>query len=849
MKRRTTTIEDSTVAVHLLDVGQQMYGDCILCQFGTTTILIDGGHSSDFKGQEGFESIPQQLENMLGHKSPFNVDLLVVTHCHSDHIGCLPAMVEAGVLTCKWALVADEKLGFGRSADDAPDVPSSLAPVIAALREEDHSTIKDDQELEQFLADVATLEDRYKRMLNRLRQNGTKIRRYGRDSIKDLLAEFEAVGMQVMGPEKDHLVICAEAIARFTEDAIVTISNIVSDLGPQNDAAMYRYLVDRPISDAVDRPGKGAALNDQSIVLLFEVAGRKFLLTGDMQFAKPEINGLDPFMRALRQKIKQSAPFDFVKLAHHASYNGFDEMVFQETQPGTSNFAMSGGIDPGHPDPGVLSLLKSKGAALTFARTDRNGLIYIRPTAERELQMEISRGTLNDFTPNTDETLLPSRKPAIEVGGASASLPSVSQPVISETVSGEIVEVLSKVPHRRTRVVLTIDITPGSPSVISPRYASVGTRPDRNRQSQPLPDLKIGGGRKLPNVLFVTNRELLRANIGQLEADHVVQALQSQGHNVLEVPRSTDARQAAVAVRSKLASEIKGVVLLGGYDVIPSQKLDVLDESLRRGLGQSTGDADNFIVWNDEIYGDKDGDGLPELPVSRIPDAKSSQLVFTALQSTRSSTPATRFGIRNRERPFAEGVFKILPGAGGLLRSAPTMRSDIRQASVAADNTYIMLHGADYDGTRFWGEDDTGTVEAFSVQNVPSDVSAVVFTGCCWGALTVELPAAKIRQGQPVAVRSTDASIALSFIASGALAFVGCTGTHYSPVVRPYNYFGGPMHDAFWTGYLRGLGPAEALYQAKVDFIQGMPHGRNSPSERAIEMKILRQFTCLGLGW
>ena len=57
------------------------------------------------------------------------------------------------------------------------------------------------------------------------------------------------------------------------------------------------------------------------------------------------------------------------------------------------------------------------------------------------------------------------------------------------------------------------------------------------------------------------------------------------------------------------------------------------------------------------------------------------------------------------------------------------------------------------------------------------------------------------------------------------------------------------MHEAFWRRYNQGAPPAKALFQAKIDYINGMPHGRSKPNDLAVEYKILRQYTCLGLGW
>src|SRR5207248_8287083 len=83
--------------IHLLDMGTRMYGDCVLVTHGGKTILIDGGHPPDA------DSIRDQLKELLGKSPPFNIDLLVVTHCHSDHIGCLPTLIEDDVLTVKQA--------------------------------------------------------------------------------------------------------------------------------------------------------------------------------------------------------------------------------------------------------------------------------------------------------------------------------------------------------------------------------------------------------------------------------------------------------------------------------------------------------------------------------------------------------------------------------------------------------------------------------------------------------------------------------------------------------------------------------------------------------------------------
>jgi hypothetical protein len=159
-----------------------------------------------------------------------------------------------------------------------------------------------------------------------------------------------------------------------------------------------------------------------------------------------------------------------------------------------------------------------------------------------------------------------------------------------------------------------------------------------------------------------------------------------------------------------------------------------------------------------------------------------------------------------------------------------------------------MLHGSDSDGTRFWGEDDGGgVVEAIDTAHVPANGVGIVFTGCCWGALTVDEIASQ--RTNVVTPRIPEQSMALKFLQAGALAFIGCTGAHYSPD-EGAGYFGGPMHQAFWTHILHGQRPpAEALFEAKRDYLRDMPHGRRKSFEIGVERKIYKEYACLGLGW
>jgi hypothetical protein len=830
------SLDAAQLKIHLLDVGTEKFGDCLVCELGDRRILIDGAHIGDYRRRGERPSIPEQFQELFGHAAPFKFDLLVVTHCHADHIGCLPKLVADRTIEVETALVADEALGFGRTPDFQPTHPDALGlaeRLAAALREEDHTHLPDAR-LAAFLEDIATMESRYREMLATLEQRQTNVIRYtGGSERLEIERLFRDFGLQVLGPTREQLQVCADAIARLNERT----EGDAARYADPNLVSLYRSLVGQAdAAGAEDRPGKGAALNNQSIVLKLRVDNATALLGGDMQFAKPEVSGLGDLMRRLRETIKSAGPYRFIKLTHHASYNGFDESLLREWSPSKS-YAHTGGLnDATHPDPGVLELLDHNRSRLQWARTDRNGLITVT-FPQTGPHFEIAFGELNDATPNGND-----------LSGPTSNQPAATPQVKVESSSTGDTEITTtvRVGPDVTRVSMTFEIgrLPASQPTDIPRPPAVVIR--RPVITMPLRP-RLASGRQLPKLLFVTNRPRLENNIGATEASDAIQLIRSGGQTVFDVQQPANPWP---EIRAHLTgSSYQGVVILGGYDVLPAQKLDTLPPTLRSQL-RSPGDSDNFIVWNDEAYGDRDGDSFPEVPVTRIPDAKSPRLVTNALTANVSAGTKGRFGVRNIARPFATGPFNLLPGSAALLVSEPTTSSTTGPGNDAGDIVYFMLHGSDADATRFWGESAvSGTVEAANTANVPQSLAGVVFAGCCWGALTVDQRASLAVAGQPLGIRTAAQSMALSYLHAGCRAFIGCTGTHYSPTASPYAYFGGPMHTAVFRRLVGGMGPAEALFEAKIEYASGMPHGQFSTVGKAIEYKIWRQFTCLGLGW
>jgi competence protein ComEC len=111
-------------------------------------------------------------------------------------------------------------------------------------------------------------------------------------------------------------------------------------------------------------PDAGRGINDVSIVLFGEVAGRRILLTGDVE------DDVDPVIAA-----RGIPPIDILKVAHHGSKTASTPAFLDAVRPKVAIVSAGAGNPYGHPARSTIERLQATGAEVF--RTDTNGSVQV----------------------------------------------------------------------------------------------------------------------------------------------------------------------------------------------------------------------------------------------------------------------------------------------------------------------------------------------------------------------------------------------------------------------------------------------------------------------------------------
>ena len=352
--------------------------------------------------------------------------------------------------------------GITDDSDEPPpfDSMSDADKLWLALREEPIFGATN-AEIAAFIEDSAREYGDYVTFVNKLRDDlGSRCVIYRgltnaeSEGLSDLLNEFSDTGLHVYGPTFDQLLACAGRLVGRSEDLI---EDAFAD-SPGTLVEAYKnalqVLTEQDASDSAD----GAAVNCQSLVLRMGNDGRKVLLTGDMQFAQPDVGEASQAVKDLLATVNEDAPFDWVKLSHHGATNGQNKTIL--TKWGKRFTISTGSTSSKHPtEPTLKALEQIESTGVEWSRVDMNGrcTFAVEGTSAR---LKTQRGDLNDKTrPSArsgDEVPVPVEGPV---------LPRVQEPVRPQIVRGgasdETIEIIVRLPNRRTKFSFTCEVDPG----------------------------------------------------------------------------------------------------------------------------------------------------------------------------------------------------------------------------------------------------------------------------------------------------------------------------------------------------------------------------------------------------
>jgi competence protein ComEC len=152
------------------------------------------------------------------------------------------------------------------------------------------------------------------------------------------------------------------------------------------DDVRFRVLWPDPGRVPREPPDGGRGINDVSIVLYGEVAGRRILLTGDVE------DDVDPILAA-----RGLPAIDVLKVAHHGSKTATTPAFLDAVRPKVAIVSAGAGNPYGHPARSTIDRLRATGADVL--RTDTNGSVQVTIDAAGDIRVASTGARRAAITP------------------------------------------------------------------------------------------------------------------------------------------------------------------------------------------------------------------------------------------------------------------------------------------------------------------------------------------------------------------------------------------------------------------------------------------------------------------
>jgi hypothetical protein len=352
--------------------------------------------------------------------------------------------------------------------------------------------------------------------------------------------------------------------------------------------------------------------------------------------------------------------------------------------------------------------------------------------------------------------------------------------------------------------------------------------------------LSAGSGRadstptQEPRILVITQLDRLasRTGIGRQDLESRLKEI----GDVLDITsdQAKDWSYVRIAERAKVRAtpdtKYTAVQIVGGDGVVP-----MAEYPNPQYLGQTARGLDKFdpLTLTDRPYADLDADGVMDVPVARLLDAKSSTLLTTQLANAKKRATGASGFVYTTDASWGLASGKAVEDALGSstrsFTSPPKLSKSIdKNNAVPFDSgsgfAFILQHGSCTDRTNWQNNSSRKALDMGDV--VQADY---VMSGACWGGWAAEREYTYYvpQNGWDVlfgpvdngVIRATTPTpsdtLALAFLSHGARGFFGSTGESYASDDGDRSV--GLMAKAFFASLKAGSSGAQAAFDARVE--------------------------------
>jgi len=249
-------------------------------------------------------------------------------------------------------------------------------------------------------------------------------------------------------------------------------------------------------------------------------------------------------------------------------------------------------------------------------------------------------------------------------------------------------------------------------------------------------------------------------------------------------------------------------LIIGGHSIVPFYRI------------KNPTDDDDKTILTDAPYASRDSDFLiPQRPFGRIPDSKNKGFLISLLLKTiayhlaKKKKPESFGYTASIWKEASKAVFHVIGDVKKIKVTPPLNAKKLKKRFLKKKFLYFNLHGSK-ESPNWYGQrspEDPADFPMYPVAATPDSIpflgGSVVYSEACYGGWGFN--------------KSEKESMALRFLNSGAVAFVGSTGIAYGPTHPPSSE--ADLLAKYFLQYVeKGIPFGDAFRNAKVDFAKKM---------------------------